>query len=77
MSHPPSEDHGHGAPKAAPKKACHGPHDCYGMPQKKFWRIVFGVTFVTATAVGTTVFLVEGPRLVSESSQVPEYVAAE
>jgi hypothetical protein len=77
MSHPPADDHGHGAPKPAPKKACHGPHDCYGMPEKKFWRIVFGVSLLTAATVGTAVAMVEGPRLTAEKQSLPAYVATD
>lgn len=53
---------GHGAhdehpPEPPPKKACHGPFDCYGMSQKKFWRIVTFVTFLTLGVVASTVVL--------------------
>ncbi len=60
MSHPPAA-HGHddAHPQEKPKKVPkHGPGDCYGMPQKKFWRIVFGVGFLTAAATVAVVILV-------------------
>lgn len=59
MSHPPAA-HGHDAhPPAKPKKIPkHGPNDCYGMPQKKFWRIVFFVGGLTAAATVAIVILV-------------------
>lgn len=59
MSHPPA-GHGHDAhpPEKPPRVYKHGPSDCYGMPQKKFWRIVFGVGFLTAAIVVSTVILV-------------------
>lgn len=58
MSHPPAA-HGHDEhPPEKPRKAPrHGPNDCYGMPQKKFWRIVFGVGFLTASITVATVIL--------------------
>lgn len=46
-------------PAPAPKKKCHGPGDCYGMPEKRFWRIIFFVATLTMTVVATTVILVE------------------
>lgn len=62
MSHPPAA-HGHDShhapakPKKIPK---HGPNDCYGMPQKKFWRIVFSVGAMSAAVTVAVVVLVNG-----------------
>lgn len=62
MSHSPSshghDDHAPAKPKKIPK---HGPNDCYGMPQKKFWRIVFVVGGFTATLVVAAVILLNRP----------------
>ncbi len=55
MSSHPAHPLDHAKP---PKKPCHGPGDCYGMPEKKFWRIIWIVTFVTMTIVISLVILV-------------------
>ena len=62
MSHdahkPAAHGHGHDDhPEPPPKKPKHGPGDCYGMPQKKFWRIISGAALLTIGVVVTTVIL--------------------
>ncbi len=61
MSNDPHKAAGHGHdPHPAPpsKKPKHGPGDCYGMPEKKFWRIVSLATLLTLGIVVSTVILV-------------------
>lgn len=62
MSHNAQHGAGHGhdvhpePPSRAPRN---GPGNCYGMPEKKFWRIVFAVAFLTVVLVVSAVILVE------------------
>lgn len=42
-----------------PRKYCNGPGNCYGMPEKRFWRIVFVVASLTLVLVVSAVVLVE------------------
>jgi hypothetical protein len=58
MSHDAHHGGHHESPKTS-KRVCHGPGDCYGMPEKRFWRIVFVVASLTLVIVVSTVILVE------------------
>lgn len=42
-----------------PRVYRNGPFNCYGMPEKRFWRIVLMAASVTMIAVASTVVLVE------------------
>jgi len=42
-----------------PRVYRNGPFNCYGMPEKRFWRIVFTVASLTLVFVVSTVVLVE------------------
>ncbi len=46
-------------PEPPPRKYCNGPGNCYGMPEKRFWRIVFTVASLTLAIVVSSVVLVE------------------
>jgi hypothetical protein len=46
-------------PEPPPRKACNGPGNCYGMPEKRFWRIVFASAFLSMAAIVTSVVLIE------------------
>ncbi len=56
MSH---DAHKDAHPEPPPRKMRNGPGNCYGMPEKRFWRIVFTVASLTLVLVVSTVVLVE------------------